>query len=482
MENPPSPLYLGIASAIAELIGAGQLGALQRVPSVRRLAQQHRVSINTAVMSLRVLEDRGLIVARPRSGYFVAPPRATPPVPAATTPSRIARRVNTQSMLERLTGGTPLESDDLFGPGIPDPSLFPVKALRASLQRVVRRMPESLHTYPQRIAGSEALRGQIAAHYARVGTRLDADRMIVTNGCTEALALAVRAVSAPGDTLAVESPTYFGFLQMAESLGVKVLEIPTHPVTGLSLEALRELLSSRAGRQVRACAAIPSFSNPTGSIMSPARKQELVQLCRDADIALIEDDVYGDLHHTGARPLPCKSFDRDGRVMLCSSFSKSLAPAARIGFVESGRYADTVLALKHKASSATAPLQQEMIADYLQRGRYERHLRRLNVRFAAQLRALSRCVQESFPPGTRLTQPQGGFVLWVALPGRVDTSALHAAALRIGVDYRPGALFSASGRYRNCLRLSAGYPLGASGEAALRRLGALFASRANTSD
>ncbi len=212
--------------------------------------------------------------------------------------------------------------------------------------------------------------------------------------------------------------------------------------------------------------------------MSPEAKRELVRLCEDADIVLIEDDVYGDLQFEGPRPLPCKAWDRDGRVLLCSSFTKSLAPGARVGFIVPGRYRDTLRGAKQMQSGATSLLQQEMLADYLQSGRYERHLRDMRRQLAQQVRKLSQCVQDAFPAGTRLTQPQGGFVLWVELPAHLDTMALYDAAIRQHADYVPGAMFSASGSYGNCLRLSGGYPLTAAAETAIRRLGALFRGQA----
>jgi DNA-binding transcriptional MocR family regulator len=476
MGSNDDPLYQAVADDLAGLIAAGQLPPRSRVPSVRRLAQQRGISVTTAVASLRLLEQRGLIEARPKSGYFVAAHRAPPPQPTAVTLPRTARLAGAQAMLKRLAEASLNPSLVRLGEAIPDPALFPHPALRASLARVSRRQSLQLATYPRRVGGSQALRAQIAAHYARIGMRLDGTELIITNGCMEALTLALRAVAAPGDTIAVESPTYFGFLQLAESLGIKVLEIPVQPGEGMSVAALRELLAGRAGRSVRACMTIANFSNPTGSAMSEPRKRELVRLCREADIYLIEDDIYGDLALEGPRPLPCKAFDTDGRVLLCSSFSKTLAPGARIGFIDPGRHRDTLRAMKHVMSGATSVLTQEMLADYLASGRYERHLKKLRERCARQVTQLSQSVQDHFPPGTRITRPQGGFVLWVELPGAIDTMALYERATRIGVEFVPGAMFSASGRYGNCLRLNAGYPVTAATEAAIRRLGVLLAA------
>ena len=469
-----TPLYLSVAADVARLIQAGVLKAEERVPSVRRLARQRRVSISTAVASLRELEQQGLIEARPKSGYFVARQKPALELPAQVELPKRARLAGTQAMLKRLADASLNPGIARLGQALPDPALFPQRALRASLLRAARRDPALLAEYPLRMGGSMALRVQIARHYAHVGLGVSAEDLIITNGCMEAMMLALRTVARPGDTVAVESPTYFGLLQIAESLGLKLLEVPAHSGTGISLEALGAMLSARSGRDIRACVVTPSFSNPNGSCMPPERRRELVRLCEQADLVLIEDDVYGDLQFEGERPLPCKAYDRDGRVLLCSSFSKTLAPGSRLGFIVPGRYRDTLRAAKHMVSGATPLLQQEMVADFLRSGRYERHLRRLRRTLSQQVRQLSQCVQDSFPAGTRLTQPQGGFVLWVELPGAIDTVALHDAASGQGADFVPGALFSPSGSYGNFLRLNAGFPITAQTAAAIRRLGALL--------
>ncbi len=455
MPESAPPLYLAVAEDLAQLIGAGALRAHERVPSVRELARQRRVSITTAVASLRELEQRGLIEARPKSGYFVARRRPAPAPSAPVELPKRARLAGTQAALKKMAEASLDPDRARLGQALPDPALFPERALRASLIRAVRRDPKLLGEYPIRMGGSLALRGQIARHYARIGVALTAEDLVITNGCTEALTLAMRVTARPGDTIAVESPTYFGVLQAAENLGVKVIEIASHPRDGLSVAALRELLASRAGRDLRAVVLMPNFSNPNGSCMPVTHKRELVQLARQADIVLVEDDIYGDLQFEGPRPLPCKAFDTDGRVLLCSSFTKGLAPGSRTGFITPGRYGDTLRGAKQMLSGATALAQQEMLADFMASGRYERHLRTLRRRLQQQLLQLSQCVQDAFPAGTRLTTPAGGFVLWVELPGDVDTQQLYDEAVRQRLDYVPGALFSPSGHYRNCLRLNA---------------------------
>jgi DNA-binding transcriptional MocR family regulator len=474
MADSTPPLYLAVAEDLAQLISAGSLRASDRVPSVRELARQRRISITTAVASLRELEQRGLLEARPKSGYFVARRRPLPAAPEQVELPKRAHLAGTQAALKKLAEASLTPGLVRLGQALPDPALFPDRALRASLIRAVRRDPRLLGEYPVSMGGSLALRSQIARHYAHVGVALSAEDIVITNGCTEALTLALRMTTRPGDVIAVESPTYFGVLQAAENLGVKVIEVPSHPRDGLSVEALRELLASRAGASLRACAVIPSFSNPLGSCMPVQARRELVGLCKAHDIVLIEDDIYGDLQFEGPRPLPCKAFDTDGRVLLCSSFTKALAPGSRTGFITPGRYRDPLRGAKQMLSGATALAQQEMLADFLGSGRYERHLRTLRRCLQQQLVQLSQCVQDAFPAGTRLTQPRGGFVLWVELPGDVDTTVLYDEAVRQRVDFVPGSLFSAAGHYRNCLRLNAGYPVTEATAAAIRRLGRLL--------
>jgi DNA-binding transcriptional MocR family regulator len=473
MTTTDEPLYLSVAEELAGLIAGGQLRPLERVPSVRVLARQKRISMTTAVASLRSLEARGLIEVRPQSGYYVAPRRIRLAEPQAARVSRAVRQVGAKAMLARLSEASQDPEVAHLGPAVADGALFPQRALQRELTRVLRRTPRLLSGYEIDVAGSATLRHEIVRHYAHVGAGLQQEELLITNGCTEALNLALGAVAGAGDAIAVESPTYFGFLQILESRGIKVVEIPVQPGEGLSIEALADLLGSRAGRAVKACLVIGNFSNPSGAALSDARKRSLVRLCRDAGIALVEDDVYGDLQHAGPRPLPCKAFDREGGVILCSSFSKSLAPGSRVGYIAGGRYRDAIKDAKYSVSLATAPLQQEMIAGYLRSGRYERHLQRLRRAFAAQLAQLAGLVEEHFPAGTRLSRPRGGCVLWVELPGDVDTTELYDRARRAGVAFVPGALFSASGRFGNCLRLNAGQALTPQMQGAVARLGVL---------
>jgi DNA-binding transcriptional MocR family regulator len=305
--------------------------------------------------------------------------------------------------------------------------------------------------------GCPALRRQIARRSLEWGCALDPDAIVTTSGAMEAMHVALRAVARAGDTIAIESPAYYGVLQLIESLEMKALEIPAHPRDGLSLDALAAAL--RETRGIRACLATPNFNNPLGSLMPDAAKRRLVRLLAAHDVPLIEDDIYGDLYFGDARPRVVKSFDRDGLVLLCSSFSKTLAPGYRVGWVAAPpRYRERVERLKFMHSVATATLPQLAIAEFLQAGGYDRHLRALRRKLADQVRRTADALAEHFPRGTRISRPAGGFVLWVELPAGTSALELHRRALAHGISVAPGPIFSAKSRFANFIRVNCGYP------------------------
>jgi DNA-binding transcriptional MocR family regulator len=277
-------------------------------------------------------------------------------------------------------------------------------------------------------------------------------------------------VTKPGDVVAIESPTYFGVLQAIEELGLKALEIPMHPRDGMDLDALERALKTR---RVAACLSVPNFSNPLGSLMPDAHKARLVEILARRDVPLIEDDINGDLSHDGLRPRVVRSFDTEGRVLLCGSFSKTIAPGYRVGWVAPGRYYEKVRALKFTSTLATATLPQLAIAEFLANGGYDHHLRALRRDLAFQLGRMRAAVADSFPPQTKLTRPGGGFVLWVELPPSVSALQLHERALRENISIAPGPMFSPKQEFGNFIRLNAGHRWSARLESAVGRLGQL---------
>jgi DNA-binding transcriptional MocR family regulator len=461
--------YEQVAARIGWLIEQGTLPPGGRVPSVRALSQQQGVSVSTVVQAYRLLEDRGLIEGRPQSGYYV---RGTTPEPwAVPTPDSAAPRPTEVSAAELMLMVLRDIGDPRLvplGAAVPNVAMLPAAKLHRLLTAISRRSPERGVAYDSP-AGCLELRVQVARRALATGCVLTPDDILTTNGCQEAVNLALQAVCQPGDAVAVESPTYYGLLQSVETLGLRAVEIPTHPREGISLNALRYAL---AETPVRAAVVMTNFSNPLGTCLSDARKQELVALLAEHDVPLIEDDIYGDLCFGPERPRVAKAYDRRGQVLLCSSFSKTLAPGYRVGWIAAGQYQARVEQLKVARYLATATLPQLAIAEFLANGSYDYHLRTMRRAYARQAAAVVRAVRQHFPAGTRVVEPAGGMVVWVELPGAVDARELYARARQAGITVAPGPLFSAKARYRSCVRLSAAWwsPTIAR---ALRTLGAL---------
>lgn len=461
----------------AELEGMMVDGALRhgdRLPSVRRLSQERRLSVSTVVQALRQLESRGLVEARPQSGYFVRRPGPARAEPVRRKTPETAVPVDLSERLVRVlqAGCRPLVAP--LAAALPAPQLLPVAALQRLYAGVARRHPKLLEGGSHVNMNEPALVRQLVRRSLAWGGPLASDEIVITNSCTEALGLCLRSVTKPGDTVAVESPGYYLMLQLLETLGLRALEIPTDPRHGLSVEAF-ELASRHGG--IAACLLVPNASNPLGSVMPDERKRQLAALTAVRGIAVIEDDIYGDLHFGAQRPWPIKAFDTAGNVMLCSSFSKSLSPSLRIGFVAAGRYRSAIALQKTITSGGTNPITQNVLAEYLESTAFERHLRSLRRAYEQQVEAMRAAVGRHFPAATRMSQPQGGYVLWVELPEEFDTTQLYERAIGENLAYVPGELFSASGMYRSCLRLNCGNPHTPEIEDAVRRLGRVISGR-----
>jgi DNA-binding transcriptional MocR family regulator len=351
---------------------------------------------------------------------------------------------------------------------LPAPELLPTARINRLLAQVARENEQASQAVglPE---GTLELRVQVARRALELGCALDPDDFVITCGCAEAIHLALQATCRPGDLVAVESPTYFGILQALEAQGLRALEIPTHPRDGISLDALSFALEHHP---VRAVVVITNFSNPLGCCMSNENKHALVELLARAHVPLIEDDIYGELSFDGQRPGVAKAYDRQGLVLLCSSFSKDISPSYRVGWISAGRYRARVEQLKMATNIATAALPQLAIARFLESGGYDRHLRSIRRAYAQKVAQMAQTVLRYFPPGTRVSTPSGGFVVWVQLPGEVDSLALYQRAIAAGITLAPGHIFSASDKYRSFIRLNAAY-MNFVSERALARLGAL---------
>lgn len=470
MSEPPR--YRRIAEDLRHALAAGTALPGERVISARRLAARESVSLPTAVEALRLLEAEGLIVARPRSGWFVAAPRSDTPRP--TVAARGPRPVTLSALARSLfsDAATPLVP---LGAAVPDPALLPTVDLQRHLAAAARRLGPAAQGYSLP-PGRADLRRRIALAAAAHGCAFGPDEVLVTAGATQGLGLALDAVTRPGDVVAVESPAYFGTLMALERLGLSALEIPIDPLTGLDPEVLAAAIDRHP---VAAVVASPTVHNPTGAIMPLAARRRLVELLAARRVPLIEDDVYGDLAEA-PRPPPAKAFDRDGGVILVSSVSKTLAPGWRLGWIAPGRWLEAVATRRFADSWAGSPQTEAALAAHLASGDHERHLRRLRAALAHSRRAIAARIETAFPEGTRVAEPAAGLLLWVELPDGVDALELHARALAEGIGVSPGQLFSAGGDHGRHIRLNAANRITPALLRAIDRLAALTRDLAET--
>lgn len=465
-----APLYRRLFDELAALIDADALRPGDRLPSVRLFARQKRVSLATVLRVYQLLEDRGYVEVRPQSGHFVSASRLSS-APAPTL-GRVSRGREELRVADMICGMLEHVSDPglaPFGLATIAPEHYPSRRLGRILARVTRDVGSSVMTYgPAR--GHEALRHELLRRGLATGLALEPNELIVTNGCTEAVHLALRAVTTAGDTVLMESPTSYGFLQAAESLGLRVAGVPTDPESGVSPEHLEEAI-----RRIRprAFVSTPTFQNPLGFTVPDQAKRELVAVAERHQVPIIEDTIHSELHFGPVHPAALKNFDASGNVLLCSSFSKSLAPGYRVGWVAAGRHADRILKLKMASSLHTNTLAQLAIAEYTRSGGAEHHMRRLREVLRVQVADYSRAIERAFPPGTRVSRPRGGHLLWIELSRETDGMELSRRARARGIGITPGHLFAPSSAYGHCLRINCGYPLGQKLEAALGTLGEL---------
>ncbi|WP_293393286.1 PLP-dependent aminotransferase family protein [Nevskia sp.] len=462
-------LYKRYADELATLIASGALQPDERLPSVREASRKRALSEMTVLRAYHRLEASGLIVAKPRSGYYVCAQRAKPPKPALSKPLARSTTIDKSELIYELLAAIRRPSVVPLGSAFPSPKLLPLKALHASLNRSVRGL-DPWRTVVDLSPGNPELRRLIALRYRGDGIAIEPEGLVITDGAMEALSLCLQTVTSPGDAVIIESPTFYASLQALERLRLRAVEVPTDPETGVDLDALATALKRH---KPAACWLMTSFQNPLGASMPDARKQALVALLAQHGVPLIEDDVYGELHYGESRFKPAKAWDEEGLVLHCSSFSKCLAPGYRIGWAAPGRYTAKVERLKLGSSLSAAVPSQLALADYLATGSYERHLRKLREQLIAGRDSMLAAIQQHFPDGTRVTRPDGGYFLWVELPKGVDTRVLQQAALAQDISLAPGALFSARDDFGHCLRLNYGHPDDGRVDAALATLGRL---------
>ncbi|TBR44876.1 PLP-dependent aminotransferase family protein [Marinomonas agarivorans] len=461
------PLYEKIADQIEQNIKEGMFIPGSKIPSVRKSSKQLAVSVATVLQAYGLLEDRGIIKARPQKGYFVQE-QVTSYAESTTL------EVNTLEAIPAVVTDLLYASQNpditQFGAAIPDTQFLPIRQLQRSVGRLMRLKPEICAAY-EFVPGSLNLRRQIAIRMLDAGYHAQPDEIVITLGCQNALMHALQATTQPGDIIAIETPTYHGLLQAVNLLKLKAIEIPCHIETGLDLDALEQAISEWP---VKACVVTPSHQNPTGSVMDLESRKRLLKMCKTGKVPIIEDDVYGELNYHEQRIPSIKSLDGASNVIYCSSFSKSIAPGFRIGWIIAGKHQQEIEQLAYVQSLAIPTLNQKAIASFLENGAYDRHLRKTRQIYAANLQQIQQAILQHFPIGTFTSMPKGGFLLWIELPKSINALTLYELALKQGIGTMPGVAFDLSQSFTHHLRMNYAINWDKSTYNAIRQLGQLI--------
>ena len=448
-------LYMQVSDGIEKMIEEEVLRIGDKLPSVRVLSDEYGISVGTAFQAYYHLEGRGLIESRPKSGYYVRfNHHRFPELPEPIEPDAGSHDVSVKEMIASIYTDIAATGGMNFALAVPDPSLLPAAKINKSVVYALRNTRGHCINY-EHTQGNIELRKEIAKLAFNWGGKVKPDEVIVTSGCLEAITMCLKAVTNHGDTVAVECPTYFGIYQAIESLGLKVVEILSDPVTGMDLNNLQKVIKKFP---VKACVVIPNFNNPLGSCMPDENKRKLTEIITRHNIPLIEDDIYGELYFGRNRPKTCKYFDKKGLVMHCTSLSKSLSPGYRIGWAIPGKFFDEVNQMKRIHNISCPTITQAAMAHFLKNGRYEYHLKNLRKALHTQCMRYVQAIIKYFPSDTKVSRPHGGFILWLELNAKINAFRLRAEAMKHNISIVPGKIFSSSCNYSNCVRISFGKP------------------------
>lgn len=467
--------YQTVEKSVLSLIESGELGAGEKLPSLRVMGRRMGLSISTVNQAYIELEAKGVVESRPRSGFYVRESFRKLPLPSRGTVPTDAQPVNRNRLILTVLETVGSTKQLPYGVICPADELLPTKELGRIMARICRERPAEALRY-ETIEGNMELRRQLAFRSMDAGYEGAPSDYLITSGCLEALYISLRVLTRPGDTVLVQSPTYYCFLQLLESLGLRAVEIPSCPGTGIDPAEVAQAVDEFG---VSACIFSPNYNNPDGSLTPDSAKEEIVALLNQRDIPLVEDDIASDIHFGPRRPGTFKQFDANNRVILCSSFSKTAAPGYRVGWMTPGRYWEKALEVKATTSVSTASPGQLVLAEFLGSGRYDRHLKRFRAAVEKQAHTLHTHIGEYFPEGTKATSPDGGAVLWLELPKAVDSVDYFYRARAEGIGIAPGAIFTTRDGYSNCIRLSAGGVWNGRMKAGLKRLGEIAAEMAS---
>ncbi|RQW64458.1 PLP-dependent aminotransferase family protein [Vibrio viridaestus] len=432
--------YKQLAQKVVTDIQSNKLTDGEKMPSLRRFAHQHEVSVSTAVSCYEELVAQGWIQARPQSGFFIS--SKSSPIPSPVWESFVSQSTLAKRQIEK-----PNVNDGPLGTSRLELSETTSKSLERSVKRVMNRTNTQLMLYPDN-RGEKPLRQALATHFSRLGYAINSQELLISHGCLDSVKIALTVCTNPGDTIAISSPCYNGLLDLISQLGLHIIEVPSHS-DGIELDQLETLFQNA---KVKAGLFCTTHMNPQGITMTMAQKKRLSDLANHYQIPVIEDDVYFELSHTNQHPLPAAYYDENGYVLWCGSFSKSLSPAYRVGWCRPGRYFEAYL--KHLLGVPT--LIQHALADFIDSGSYIKHLKQARFQLSANKNRYIKYLGHRLPQGSAITQPDGGLVLWIQIPG-LNIDRVRQATERNNLDIRTGDIFTESDRYQNCIRINMGY-------------------------
>jgi len=463
-------LYQQVIEFIARQQESGALRPGDKLPSLRKLGRQLEISVPTVKQAYIELERQGKISAKPQSGYYLKAQQARTLLPRpANWSCCIPVEVKCRSLIEQVHEAVHLPNTVALGISNPIHSHPPDKALARLMRSVISKVAEKAVSYGP-VNGDAKLRMQLAYRYQGQGVAVNHEDMVITNGTQEALSIALQCVAQRGDVIAIESPCFFGMIELIESLGMKALEVYTCTEDGVWLPELKNIMKQH---QVKACLFSSAINNPLGSMMTDNQRQEMVEFLESQDIPLIEDDVYSELYFTEQKPKPAQLYSTKGLVMTCSSFSKTAAPGYRVGWLIPGKFEEQAKRIKRAQSCSSPMLQQWTLNEYLASGEYDRHLTVLRKKLIFNCERMRALVAEYFPEQVCISKPRGGSVLWLRCQSHVNTSDLFEQAIKQGVSFAPGEVFSPSGKYKNYMRISFGVQWCEGIEEAVKTLGQL---------
>lgn len=469
-------LYEALAEKITSQVNSGYFQPGDKLPSIRHMSREHQVSISTVQEAYRLLEEKQIAEVRIKSGYYVmAQQSSAPPLPSISRPDPIPVDVSQWEKVIKLLYSHEDHHTLALGKGTPDVSSKTIQPLIKLMARLSRDTQLNQLTYDS-LQGAECLRQQITLLMMQSECYLHHDDIVITTGCQEALSCSMRAVTQANDVVAIESPSFYGSMQIIQALSLKALEIPTHPETGISIEALEMALEQWP---INVLQVTPTCNNPLGYVMPDENKQRLITLANRYDFAIIEDDIYGDLAYSHPRPRSIKSYDTEGRVLYCSSFSKTISPAFRTGWCAPGRYIEHVKHMKYVSTACGPLLQPRAIAEFIAKGHYSRHIKTMRAQYLRNRDSIMRLVTQHFPKDIRMTYPQGGYLLWIALPDVVCTTELNQHLSQYQISIASGALFTASKKFGYCLRINYAQEITTDIENAIAVIGRIITQRIN---